>query len=64
MFAIFAIFAKFAIFDPALEHPTLIYRQAPRVRSMSRCAFSTLHSLSCAQGEGLPTAPMKSRFAL
>jgi hypothetical protein len=52
MFAIFAIFAKFAIFDPALECPTLIHRQAPRSRSMSDRACSTPHPLACAQARG------------
>ncbi|MCC2628438.1 MAG: hypothetical protein K0S14_2088, partial [Thermomicrobiales bacterium] len=36
----FAKFAKFANIDPALEHPTLIRRQAPRLES------SSVHSLS------------------
>ncbi len=31
----FAKFAKFAIFDPALDYPTRIHRQAPRARSTS-----------------------------
>ena len=39
----FAKFAKFAIFDPALEYPTLIHRQAPRSRSKSDRDFSTPH---------------------
>jgi hypothetical protein len=31
----FAKFAKFAIFDPALEYPTLVHPQALRSRSTS-----------------------------
>jgi hypothetical protein len=43
IFAKFAKFAKFANFDPALEYPTLIHRQAPRARSMSDRSYSTPH---------------------
>jgi hypothetical protein len=39
----FAKFAKFAIFDPPLEYPTLVHPQALRSRSTSERSFSTLH---------------------
>ena len=37
-FAMFATFAIFANIDPALEHPPLIHRYAPRLGSISERA--------------------------
>ena len=47
------MFAIFANINSALEHPTLIHRNAPRLRSISERTFSTPHPpLLSSTGEG------------
>ena len=53
-FTTFAAFAIFANFTPAREDPTLVHRQAPRARSVSkRACLPPYPRSSGSTGEGL-----------
>jgi hypothetical protein len=61
-FNTFDTFAIFATFNPALEDPMLVHRQAPRARSVSERAFPTPHPPSPGStGEGVGGEGMSLR---